>query len=459
MLRRTLTFTVVILVLTAAGAQASFLTELVFGKHSVENLPGVTIVLDEYVPSAWVNDPALATRYWNGKPIFAGTTVKIGALIQNGATTGRVFSIWISDPGSVMTYDAKNKRSDDMQYAGLSKLGEFVGKYGQAELSTSGMKAGTYFVYIAVLRDGKHQPFGEKALAIHIAPPFPDMAKALQNASDKTLDAWGLEATTLEDVAPSNDTSQARFDLTFADGGSIKSVSIVSDPVVGRVLGIFQGSEMIGTARVDQVQGNQVYSGSPSRFLKQVEGRENTLKVMWLMRIQVHTTDRVRALTAEEEAFVAACPIAYLREPLRAMLGRNVIHLPYKWREQGTGGCRNQHDWWAKQSPHWWGIWQAITVDKYAWVPEPIHLPAAVVKRTRVIGLAYGVPIVDVSEVTRERTDTGGILSFVVVAKRPDSINNSSESNSSAASASSATNVTDVDNTNVNINENAQQQQ
>ncbi len=451
--RCTLTFAVIImLALMMASAEANVLTELVFGKHSVEYLPGVTIVLDECVPSPWVNDPALATRYWNGKPIFAGTTVKIGVLIQNGATTGRVFSIWISDPSSTMKFDASKARSDDMQYAGLRMLDKFVGKYGQAELDTSDMKAGTYFVYIAVLRDGKHQPFGEKALAIHIAPPFPDMAKALQNASDKTLDAWGLEAT-LMDVAPSKDLSPARFDICFSDGGSVKSVRIVSHPTPGRVLGIYQNGRLIGGARVSRVDGDQVYSESSSKFLKQVEGCQSTLTVAWIMKYQVYTTDQVRALSAEEQAFVSACPIVDLREPLRGMLGRNVIHVPYKWRERS----RADKDYWAKWAPHWWGIWQAITVDKFTWGLEPIHLPDEVIKRTRVISLAGGIPVVDISEVTRERTDTGGVLSVLGIVKRPDSINNSSQSNSAAAAAADATNITDVDN--ININENAMQQQ
>ena len=462
MSRCTLMFVVIAVIVMTAVAEGSVLTEFVFGKHRVENLPGVTIVLDECVPPAWVNDPALATRYWSGKPIFAGTTLKIGTLIQTGATTGRVFSVWISDPSSVMAFDPGAKRSDAMQSGGLRMLGEFVGKYGQAKLDTDGMQAGTYLIYIAVKRDGKHQPFGEQALAIQIAPPYPDMAKALQNASDKTLEAWGLEAT-LVDVAPSMDQSQAQFDLTFQDGGSIKGVNITSDPVIGRTLGVFQGDVMIGTAKVDQVSGSQVYSTSPSSFLKEVEGRENTLRVMWVMRVQVHTTDRVRALTSEEEAFVSACPITDLRTPLRGMLGREVIHVPYKWREQ----VRRCSNFWGQNAPHWWAIWQAITVDKFAWVPEPVHLPAAVVKRTRVIGLAYGVPVVDVSGVTRERTDTGGIMSFAVVVKRRDinNSNNSSQSNSSAAAASASSsesnnvNINDNDN-NIDVdNTNTQQQQ
>ena len=459
-MRRTFAI-VLLLALVAGAASASLLTELVFGKHSEQVRAGFTYGIDERVPAAWVNDPALSTRYWKaGQKTFAGTVMDIGALVMNEAPTGRVFTIYVSDPNSVLDYNPDAKRTTEMQTGGLRALGKFVGKYGKVSLDTTNMAPGTYFIYVGADRDGKHQLYSESALAIQIAPSLTAMIPALKNASDATLASWGLEAT-LQEVIGTPEQDVCKGDVYFTDGGYMKGIQFPSPPEVGKTLVVIHRNtrtrvrKAIGWLDISRVDGNTTYTSSPSWFLKKYQGEEGDCEFRWGIKTALLTAGPVRALDATEERILATFPDGPAGSPVHGLQGmvramataeHPLVHL-----KSLPGGRyqKNTSAEYQRMFQNWSAVRYGITLEE---------VPARIAKNVRVIGFAGSTVIIDVSRATISRTDTNGLMGFTFLIRRADR-HTTNVSNDTNVDVDQQTDVvTDVDQS-VDVDQQQQQEQ
>lgn len=433
-MRRTLTFLLVtiIVILAVIPAQASWVSEMLFGRHREYTAAGITYAIDEYVPTAWVKDEALSTRYWKeGAPVFSGTVLRIGVLLNTGSEDGRRFAICVTDPNMVVgDYSGQPNFKSDLnkdRLGGLRILGTFAGKYGQVDFPTTGFEPGTYFLYTYVLKGRKYEKFSEQAVTIQIAPSLERMIPALQNEPEEVLRQWGLESyPTLQDVVSQVDSVYSSFSIYFADGGKMNNVQINSSPEVGRFLGVFTADELVGVVSVDGLQDGIVRSNSDSRFLQKVQGREGSLKLQWVVKVRVYTEKVInRPMTAEQYKNWMSFPdssdpnssVFGLRNAMKEMFDANMVHLnePYK----------------KNTSVHYWQMYQG-RVPEYTWSKAPeeeAYVPCAKAREIRCVRLGPGgIPVVKVEESTITRIDTQGWAAglFYVIGQRvhrPDRIN------------------------------------
>lgn len=449
-MRRTLIFLfVIIAVLAVIPAQASWVSEILFGRHREYTAAGITYAVDEYIPARWANDSALSVRYWKeGAPVFAGTVLRIGVLLNTGSEDGRIFAICITDPDAVVgATNSRNVKFDlnkDRQ-GGLRTLGTFVGKYGVAELDTTGFQPGTYFLYSYAVKSRKSWKFSEQAIAIQIAPPLEEVLPAMQNASEEVLRAWGLESyPTLQDIVGRVDSTASCFSVYFADGGRMNDVQIEGSPQVGRYLGVFTSDELAGVVRVDGLSDGVVQSSSSSRFLQKLSSRESDLRLHWVVKTQVYSTKGDCQMTAEQYrnlmTFPDDCrpgsPTFGLRNMVKEMFEAGVVHLNQPFQKNTSLDYQQMYQNW--------------TAKKHTWTVAPIeaYIPYEKTRQVRCVRLGPGgVPIVKIAEATVDHQYTPGLwngLAYIIGQRiqRPSNISVRSTNNNSNA------------NTNVNTNNN-----
>lgn len=242
-MRRTLTFLIITSALcaTAMNAQASWLSEMLFGRHDEYTYPAVNVAIDRYVPKRWWKMAGMKVRYHQeNEVVFRGEKLSGTVLLNTGAKEGRDFAICITDPECAVTggknfrfkkddrrdrdnyerndpwddnsrWERRRESEDDKTWdrsgkmlGGLNVLETFRGRAGYFRLDTALMEEGSYFLDVYVLGGGKHEKFTEKPIMLRIGPPLPDVIAGLESASDATLKQWGLEASTEEVPSATN---------------------------------------------------------------------------------------------------------------------------------------------------------------------------------------------------------------------------------------------------------------
>lgn len=432
-MRRTLSITVVtiIAILAVIPAQASWVSEMLWGRHREYTTAGITYAVDEKIPARWSSDSVLSTRYWKeGAPVFSGTVLRIGVLLNTGTADGRKFAICVSDPNCVVgdlsgreNFDY-NMKKDSL--GGLRILGTFGGKYGVVDYDTTSVEPGTIFLYTYALKGRKYEKFSEQAIMIPIAPPLEEVLPAMRNEPEEVLRQWGLESyPTLEEVVGSVDSTPSRFNVYFADGGKLSDVDIAGKPSIGRYLGVFTSGELTGVARVDSIEGETIRSNSKSQFLTSLTGRESQLRVAWVVKVRVYTEKVVnRSMTPEQYKNWMSFPdssdpnssVFGLRNAVREMYDAGMVHLnePYK----------------KNTSLHYWQMYQG-RVPEYTWSKAPeqeAYVPCAKMREVRCVRLAPGgIPVIKLNEAKISKLDTQGLwpgVAYIIGQRvhRPDRI-------------------------------------
>ncbi|MCL5407461.1 MAG: hypothetical protein M1429_03130 [Patescibacteria group bacterium] len=494
LMRRTLisTFITFIVILTVIPAQASWVSEMLFGRHSEYRMAGITYAVDEKIPAMWAKDSVLSTRYWKeGAPIFAGTILRIGVLLTTGSEDGRTFAICVSDPSMVIgdySGDPKAKLPKDQNgLGGLKVLGTFKGKYGFVEWNTSQLEPGTIFLYTYALKGRKYEKFSEQAIVLQIAPPLSEMIPALQNEPDEVLRQWGLEAyPTLEEMVGQRDQSSACFDINFADGGKMSSVRIAGRPEIGRLLGVRDNDKFLGMVRIDNVEDGVVRSSSSSQFLRYLRGRESELRLDWVVQVQtgidVKASDLDRrpwnAIPVKTTVFIE--PDDIVRQGKVPWLNEHNF-LAYSHRSRGSG---DQTDFiragnFAREVRIGSGghmevikcgnrvlmleveIEQDIKIPQAKCIKEQyLYVPEYKAKECRVLRLGPGgIPIVKVDEAETSRIDTQGLwagFAYILgqAVHKPDRTNVNNSATAPTTNNVSSVNNNANSNTNVNPNNN-----
>lgn len=424
---RTLLLTAIVIAM-AAPAQASWLSSMLFGRHYERVEPGITISVDEYFPPEWDASSELSFRYHKETDkVFAGTVLKIGAFITTNSDADAKFAIRITDE-KMMNSDLSGKLNFRLPARdgidGLRTLGTFRGKYGSVELDTSDIGPGTKYLYVMVIKRGKYQKFSEKGMALLFAPPLTKVSKSLENASEATLRDWGLESyPTLEEVVGKRDDSAARFDVKFADGGKIPSVTMPGRPEIGRLLGVFTKETLAGVARIDSFDGRVVRSNSSSKFLQSLQGCERELQLAWVVQAEVYSTKGNRQMTKQQYCNLMTYPDGPvgsatfgLRNMVKEMFEAGVVHLNAPFKKNTSLDYQQMYQNWTAQK------------HTYVLAPTEAYVPEHRMREVRVVRLsAGGVPVVKVDAATKTRVDTQGLWGGVAYiigqrVRRPDRI-------------------------------------
>lgn len=460
-MRRTLisVFVTIIVIVAMVPAQASWVSEMLFGRHREYTAAGITYAVDEIVPATWVKDEALYVRYWKeGAPVFAGTHLRIGVLLTTGSEDGRRFAVCMTDPGRVVgNYSGEADFRSDLnrdKNGGLRILGTFVGKYGLCELNTTGMAPGTYFLYAYALNDRKAWKFSEQAVAIQIAPSLERMIPAMQDEPEEVLRAWGLESyPTLREVVGEMDSVPATFDVRFADGGKMTKVRMSGRPGKGRYLGVYTDGVLIGVVKVDSIDGNVVQTSSSSKFLAGLRGRERELRADWVVKVQIYTEKVInRPMTAAQYKNWMSFPdssdsnssVFGLRNAVKEMYDAGMVHLNEPYRKG--------------MSVHYWQMYQG-RVPEYTWSKAPeeeAYVPVAKAREVRCVRFSpSGIPVVKIEESKISRLDTQGLfggIAYIVgqAVRRPDRVNVSAN----APTTNTVSNINNNANSNTNVNAN-----
>lgn len=467
-MRRSLTISIltIIVILAVIPAQASWVSDLFWGRHRQYVDPGITYAIDEYLPQEWASNIQLMFRYHQTEDkVFAGTKLEIGVMVTNKDIKDAIFAIGVTDDdmingdlSGVLNFKLKERKG---QIGGIRILGTFRGKYGKVSLDTYRMGPGTKFLYTFVLKDGKYQAFSERPLPLYIAPPLGEMIEALKDASDETLKSWGLEAiqTTAEQAIGRIDLRPAIFDVVFADGGKMSDVRIAGTPKVGRVLGVFSMTALEGIVRVDSVNGNIITTSTRSNFLSALNASD--LTVAWVVRVRKYAdSSPKRQLTTRQQENLATYP-----QEIRGMMWEmattsagtitkadgsviltdSVVHLQEPFHKNTSGMYQLAYQVWTSQHEHW-----VPAPQQQEWMPESYLKHVRVIKLSS-NGVVHGV--IDEAKITA--TDRPGLFPGIAhiigqAIRKPD---RTSVNNNSTNSATAPTTV-DVDSTNNNSNAN-----
>lgn len=433
-MRRTLTlvFITFIVLMAMIPAQASWVSEMLFGRHREIVRPGIKVTIDERYPEKWGKLTDFNYRYHKDEDrIFIGTRLEIQVTIMNESMLDAKFAVCITDK----KYDIGDE-SGDLNFdlpaprrgiGGLKVLKTFRGKSGNVELRTGDYDPGTRNLHVICLAQGRKQKFSEQVIPLFFAPPLDEVVEILKDAPEETLKSWGLTSyPTLEEVSEPRDHEDCRFDISFADGRTMSDVKIDGKPCPGRLLGVRTPSEMIGVIKVDDVGDGVVQSSSSSKFLDGC--RSSELTVEWVVKTRIYTEKVVnRPMTSVQCRNLMSFPdsdnpnssVFGLRNAVKEMYDAGMVHLnePYK----------------QNMSIHYWQMYQG-RVPEYTYSKSPekeAYVPELKAKSCRVVRLASdGTPVVKIEAATITRVDTKGLwdgLAYIIGqrVRRPDRINNS----------------------------------
>lgn len=467
-MNRTLKLSIVMIammVILGGIAQASMLSEVIgfiFGRHQTFVTPGITYSVDEKLPAVWRDHVALDTRYWEGKtPVFQGTRLEIGVLIEGGTPSEREFRVYRTDKSKVVfASTARAKNAPDSDVGGMTLLGEFRGKYGFVILDTTTIEPGTIFLYTYVKKGRRYEQFGEQAVAIQIAPPLTVVIRALKDAPEETLKAWGLESyPTLNEVVGDQDLVPSNaFVIKFANSRAMLKVNRVAGaPRPGKVLGVFDTNSLMGIIKISEFDGQTAYcANEPPVFLWWMKGKENEIQLSWVVRVMKYADSRPKtALDVQQLRNLATYPDGPVGSPTfglrnmmvematvsqgpiadasgRIILTDAVVHLRAPYAKNTSGMYQLAYQVWASQHEHWVPM------------PQEAYVPVARLREARVVRLAVGgIPVIKVNEANAETRYTPGIWGGLayIIGQRGAKINiNNANNNANANDNNNANN-------------------
>lgn len=491
-MKRTLSISLILIaiIVMALPAHASWLSALLFGRHTEYHMPGITYSIDEKLPAEWKDNAALDTRYWNGQtPIFQKTLLDIGVLIESGTASEREFRIYVTDPTKAIPLGAKlPKKRPESEIGGLRLLGEFRGKYGKVSLDTTDIEPGSIFLYAYVKQGRRYEKFGEQALSLRIAPPLEVVVTALKDAPDETLKEWGLESyPTVKEITrmttkliPDEDTAPVKFDVLFKDGGKMEGVQIAGRPQVGRVLGIFSMDALLVPARVTQINNNTIYVDVVSDCLRPYAGRENEILLAWVVKVYKYQLTGKKALDAEQQRNLMTYPdgppgsetfgmrnmmvdMATLVPdgPLynsegKEILPDTIVHLRAPFAKNSSAMYQLAAQVMYGQHEHWVTAPYQPTENSPKMKMVESYVPEIVTETIRCVRLAAGgVPVVKVDEATSQVCFTPGLSTGAGILlgelfHKPNNTNNTnsqSQTSNNALSQSQTSVNTNITNT------------
>lgn len=444
---------VAIVLTVAAPVHASWVSEMLFGRHREFVEPGITIGIDEYFPSKWEKHSDLSFRYHKeNDKIFAGTQLEIGALITSGSPADAKFAICITDEQSIngdlsgnLNFRLPERKG---QIGGMRVLGTFRGKYGKVELKTADINPGTHYLYVFCIKRGKYQKFSEKGMALLFAPPLDEMIETLKDAPDETLKDWGLTSyQTLDGYVGERDTKATEFDIKFRDGGFIRGLEIPGRPTVGRLLGILTPDCLIGVIRVDSIDNGVVNSNSSSKFFHEYRGHEDELSAKWVIQVKTGETVHASELGTNQSitTTVFVEPDDIVRQGKIPWLNKRnfIIYSRSRRGDQNDFVRKGNFDREVRvANGHMYvkkcgnvglmlevEVERSITTSSSTSVAEYAYVPETEAKKCRVIRLsAGGTPVIQVELGKKSRYDTAGLFNGIAYIigqriRRPDRTN------------------------------------
>lgn len=446
---RTLIIVIAVAVaISAAPARATMfgqLGEIFFGRHREFVTPSITFGIDEHLPAEWKDNARLDTRYWSGQtPVFQGTVLKIGVFVTSGKAAADEFFVYRTAPERAIQYGDRQKRPET-EIGGLHFFDAFTGRYGQVTWDTTDTGPGTYFLWVYVKKNRRLQRFSETAVAIHIAPPLLEVTEALADAPEPVLAAWGLESyPTLAQVTGAGDSAPAKFTLVFKDGSELRGVSVAGRPAVGRVLGVFTQSALLGVLRISQVKGKSVYTDANPKILDLIHDPK-AVRVAWVVKARVYSDGPARELDAEEKKVLATFPDS--DDPTSSVFGlRNAVA------EMATAlhpvvHLKSLRRYIPNTAANYWRMYQVWTASKSTWTlaPQDVFVPEAVANKMCCVRLAAGgVPVIKINPATatveiRPGLTTGAGILLGAIFHRPDRTTISASATGGSATGGNAT--------------------
>lgn len=423
---------IAIVALTPTTSEASWVSELILGVQREYREAGIIYSIDEFIPEEWLSDSTLNFRYNQpDKPIFRGTELHIGVTLTTGSPDGRKFAICITDPKSVVG-DTSGRENWNLpkntNLGGMKILGTFVGKYGYVEFNTAGLNVGTTYLFVYALKGSKYEKYSEQMIPLRIAPSLPKMVRAMKDAPEPVLAAWGLESyKTLEEFVGPSRLQNCTFDVRFADGGYVNGLYMSGAPTTGRFLGVYDNNNLLGVFSIDEFDGKTVRSMTKSNFITRARG---TIRCAYVVRSRVYSVKGQRELTPEERENLKTYPDS--TDPRNPVYGlRNAVC------EMATSPTSVKHltPYVKNSSADIWRQYQVWTAEKESWMAVP-ETDCLVLEKSmrefRVVRLsAGGIPVIKLDEAKVSVVNTPGVSGLVSgllyvagqAARRPSTTN------------------------------------